>query len=151
MKIELKQKKGKSGKISLYLEIYKGSYIDEKGIEIRNKYVKLCLGIKHYKWIKKGNKTLYAFESWSDFLSLLHVNSCIENSNDFLIINSLSMLSKVDPIFDEYTSFFLLLDNDEAGYNATMKCTEKHGLKMTDSRTYYANYKDLNDFLISQL
>jgi len=31
MKIELKQKKGKMEKISLYLEIYQGSYIDENG------------------------------------------------------------------------------------------------------------------------
>ncbi len=121
---------------------------DEKGIEIRNKYVKLCLGIKYYKWIKKGNKTLYVFESWSDFLSLLHVNPTLENSNDFLILNSLSMLSKVDGIFDAYSSVFLLLDNDEAGSNATIKCIEKHGSKMVDSRRYYADYKDLNDFLL---
>lgn len=121
---------------------------DEKGIEIRNKYVKLCLGIKYYKWIKRGNKTLYVFESWSDFLSLLHVNPTLENSNDFLILNSLSMLSKVDGIFDAYSSVFLLLDNDEAGSNATIKCIEKHGSKMIDSRGYYADYKDLNDFLL---
>ncbi|WP_322969768.1 site-specific integrase [Faecalibacter sp. LW9] len=37
MKISLKQKKLNSGKISLYLEYYKGSYKDENGKEIHNR------------------------------------------------------------------------------------------------------------------
>ncbi len=44
MKIELKQKKGKSGKISLFLEIYKGSYIDDEG---KRKH------IREYEYLKK--------------------------------------------------------------------------------------------------
>lgn len=37
MKISLKQKKLKSGKNSLYLEYYKGSYKDENGKESHNR------------------------------------------------------------------------------------------------------------------
>lgn len=46
MKISLKQKKLKSGKYSLYIEYYKGSYIDENGKEKHNRefeYLKLYL------------------------------------------------------------------------------------------------------------
>lgn len=45
MKIELKQKKGKSGKISLYLEIYRGSYIDEDG---KRKHIREFEFLKKY-------------------------------------------------------------------------------------------------------
>ena len=44
MKISLKQKKLKSGKFSLYLEFYKGSYIDSNGTKKHNRefeYLKL--------------------------------------------------------------------------------------------------------------
>ena len=46
MKISLKQKRLKSGKYSLYIEYYKGSYIDENGKEKHNRefeYLKLYL------------------------------------------------------------------------------------------------------------
>lgn len=46
MKISLKKKKLKSGKLSLYLEFYKGSYIDSNGVKKHNRdfeYLKLYI------------------------------------------------------------------------------------------------------------
>lgn len=122
---------------------------DLGGIEIRNKYAKLCLGKKWYNWINNHRPILYVFESWSDFLSMLSLDGKLEKNGDFLILNSLSMLSKADEIFNTYIDVFLFLDNDLAGTNATEKCINKYGRKMIDARGNYKSYKDINDFLIS--
>ncbi|WP_448606685.1 toprim domain-containing protein [Paenimyroides ceti] len=122
---------------------------DSRGIEIRNKYVKLCLGKKWYTSIKNKSNQLIVLESWSDFISLLMLFSKTENQFDFIILNSLSMLNKLDAVYEEYEKVFLALDNDEAGTKATQKHLEILGAKCTDIRYLYNNgSKDLNDYLL---
>lgn len=122
---------------------------DVGGIEIRNKYVKLCLGKKWYTSIKNKSNQLIVLESWSDFISLLMLFSKTENQFDFIILNSLSMLNKLDTVYEEYEKVFLALDNDEAGTKATQKQLEILGAKCTDIRYLYNNgSKDLNDYLL---
>ncbi|MBA5791666.1 toprim domain-containing protein [Flavobacterium sp. xlx-214] len=122
---------------------------DSGGTEIRNKYVKLCLGKKWYTSIKNKSNQLIVLESWSDFISLLMLFSKTENQFDFIILNSLSMLNKLDTVYEEYEKVFLALDNDEAGTKATQKQLEILGAKCTDIRYLYNNgSKDLNDYLL---
>lgn len=124
---------------------------DKNQYEIRNKYVKLCLGIKWFTWINKSNKTIIVLESWSDFLSLLTLYPKCENSKDFLILNSLSMHSKVDQVLNVYFEILFALDNDVAGSNATENCLKKWNLtgrKCKDIRHLFLGSKDINDFLI---
>src|SRR5690606_7740132 len=52
---------------------------DVGGIEIRNKYTKLCLGKKWYSSIKNKCKQLIVLESWSDYISLLILYPHTEN------------------------------------------------------------------------
>lgn len=123
---------------------------DVGGIEIRNKYTKLCLGKKWYSSIKNKCKQLIVLESWSDYISLLILYPNTENQFDFVILNSLSMLSKLDVVFEEYEKIFLALDNDEAGTKATQKHLEVLGQKGIDIRYLYNNgSKDLNEFLMN--
>lgn len=122
---------------------------DSGGIEIRNKYTKLCLGKKWYTSITNKSNQLIVLESWSDFISLLMLFPKTENQFDFLILNSLSMLNKLDTVYEEYGKVFLALDNDEAGTKATQKHLEILGAKCTDIRYLYKNgSKDLNDYLL---
>lgn len=122
---------------------------DVGGIEIRNKYAKLCLGKKWYTSIKNKSNQLIVLESWSDFISLLMLFPKTENQFDFVILNSLSMLNKLDNVYEEYKKVFLALDNDEAGTKATQKYLEILGAKCTDIRYLYKNgSKDLNDYLL---
>lgn len=122
---------------------------DLGGIEIRNKYAKLCLGKKWYTSIKNKCNQLIVLESWSDFISLLMLFPKTENQFDFIILNSLSMLNKLDAVFDKYEKNFLALDNDEAGTKATQKHLEILGAKCADIRYLYKNgSKDLNDYLL---
>ncbi len=123
---------------------------DIGGIEIRNKYTKLCLGKKWYSSIKNKCKQLIVLESWSDYISLLILYPHTENQFDFVILNSLSMLNKLDVVFEEYEKIFLALDNDEAGTKATQKHLEVLGQKGIDIRYLYNNEsKDLNEFLMN--
>lgn len=122
---------------------------DLGGIEIRNKYAKLCLGKKWYTSIKSKSNQLIILESWSDFISLLILFPKTENQFDFVILNSLSMLNKLDNVYEEYEKVFLALDNDEAGTKGTQKHLEILGEKGTDIRYLYKNgSKDLNDYLL---
>lgn len=122
---------------------------DSGGIEIRNKYAKLCLGKKWYTSLKNKSNQLIVLESWSDFISLLMLFPKTENQFDFVILNSLSMLNKLDLVFEEYEKVYLALDNDEAGTKATQKYLEILGTKCTDIRYLYKNgSKDLNDYLL---
>ena len=122
---------------------------DLGGIEIRNKYAKLCLGKKWYTSIKNKSNQLIVLESWSDFISLMMLFPKTESQFCFVVLNSLSMLNKLDNVYEKYEKVFLALDNDEAGTKATQKYLEILGAKCTDIRYLYKNgSKDLNDYLL---
>lgn len=142
--------------VEVYYQVNEKKYFgvgfknDVGGIEIRNKYTKLCLGKKWYSSIKNKCKQLIVLESWSDYISLLILYPNTENQFDFVVLNSLSMLSKLDVVFEEYEKIFLALDNDEAGTKATQKHLEVLGQKGIDIRYLYNNgSKDLNEFLMN--
>lgn len=142
--------------VEVYYQVNEKKYFgvgfknDVGGIEIRNKYTKLCLGKKWYSSIKNKCKQLIVLESWSDYISLLILYPHTENQFDFVVLNSLSMLSKLDVVFEEYEKIFLALDNDEAGTKATQKHLGVLGEKGIDIRYLYNNgSKDLNEFLMN--
>lgn len=118
--------------------------------EIRNKYVKMCLGKKWFSHIKNQTDHLIVFESWSDFISWLTLYPEMEKSHDYIILNSLAMLTKLDAIFESYSEIMFALDNDEAGSKATKFYIEKWQNSLIDIRFIYPNSKDLNEHLISQ-
>lgn len=124
---------------------------DKNNFEIRNKYAKLCLGTKWFTWISKSNNSLVVLESWSDFISLLTLYPKCEKSRDFLILNSLSMLSKVDDVLGSYRELLFALDNDAAGSNSTENCMMKLNsldIVCKDIRYIFKGSKDINEFLI---
>jgi len=123
---------------------------DQNGFEIRNKYAKLCLGKKWFTHINNNQNKIVVLESWSDFIALLILYPEIEKSNDYIILNSLSLLSRLDVIFESYSEIMFALDNDSAGDNATQLYIKKWQNRLIDIRFIFKEFKDLNDFLISQ-
>ena len=123
---------------------------DQNGFEIRNKYIKLCLGKKWFTHIKNESKSAVILESWSDFIALLTLYPKMEKEHDFIILNSLVLSSKIDSIMECYECVFLTLDSDEAGTKVKQKLLEKGNGKCTDFRTIFSNSKDLNEFLIKK-
>ena len=69
--------------------------------------------------------------------------------SDYVILNSVTMIFKIEKIIDSYEKIELYFDNDEAGNRATNEIKQLNP-HIEDYRTLYQNYKDLNDFIMSE-
>ena len=124
------------------------------GYEIRNPYYKGCISPKAVSLISQGQTdSICLFEGFMDYLSFLTIR--VENNpqhprldtQDYIILNSVSNLAKAESILETYTQVGCFLDNDTAGRNTCTKLKEKFGERLLDKSMYYREYKDLNDYL----
>ena len=126
------------------------------GYEVRNRYFKGCVAPKDITHIRQqgGQRCMcYLFEGVMDYLSFLTIR--VENNpqhprldtQDYIILNSVSNLAKAESILETYTQVGCFLDNDTAGRNTCKKLKEKFGERLLDKSMYYREYKDLNDYL----
>ncbi len=135
----------------VYFSIDKKNYFglgfknDLGGFEIRNKYVKMCLGKKSITTLRgKNSYNVAIFEGFMDFLSAITYYKK-EPKDNVIVLNSLSLLRNLD--LSRYDKINLFLDRDEAGIEATKKI-KKIYKNVKDYSTLYTNYKDFNDFLL---
>ena len=117
------------------------------GFEIRNKFFKGCLGKKAMTQIKNNSSVISVFESWSDFLSYLTLKKVIPDE-DFLVLNSTSMIKNTLEVVSGYSKIRVFLDNDKSGDKATEFIFKNLDVEILDERIHYKAHKDLNDFLI---
>jgi DNA primase len=126
---------------------------DVGGLEIVNifneKFRKICLGKKEITTINNNSDVVSLFESWSDYLSYLTLKKEIPKEN-FIILNSTSLVKKTIGLFENNGVIKLLFDNDEAGNKATDFLLENANSKIIDNRIHYKNYDDLNEYLMKQ-
>ena len=122
---------------------------DVGGLEIRNKFFKGCLGKKEITTINNNSDVVSIFESWSDFLSYLTLKNEIPEEN-FIILNSTSLVKKTIGLIDSYDVIKLFFDNDEAGNKATIFLIENTNGKIIDNRIHYKDFNDLNNYLKNQ-
>ena len=66
-----------------------------------------------------------------------------------MILNSVTMIFKLEKIIKSYEKIELYFDNDEAGNKATNEVKQLNPY-VEDNRILYQNYKDLNDFITSK-
>lgn len=119
------------------------------GVEMRNRYFKGCCGHKDIsiRHIRDGPSTECAvFEGFIDYLSALTLG--IIPGMDAIILNSVSCVNKAISVISNYSAVHCFLDNDTAGRNAFAKLSEAHG-NTIDRSTLYAQFNDLNEFLIN--
>ena len=119
---------------------------DMGGLEIRNKFFKGCLGKKEITTINNNSDVVSLFESSSDFLSYLTLKKEIPKEN-FIILNSTSLVKKTIGLLDNYALIKLFFDNDESGNKATDFLLENINSKIIDNRVYYKKHNDLNHYL----
>lgn len=125
-----------------------GFFNNSGGIEIRNKYSKICLGKKDVTMKKnkliKTNEVII-FEGFFDYLTYRNLEKQENSNSDYLILNSAAMLFKVEEILKEYDKIVLFLDNDANG-NLTKEIIDKKYGNVEDCSILYAGFKDLNEW-----
>lgn len=122
---------------------------DSDGYEIRNPYIKLCLGKKDLTSINNQSNMLRIFEGFADYLSFKILEKSLEKEpSDYIILNSVTMISKVKNQLENYQNTELFLDNDRTGDSVT-EILKKQNSKVSDERILFKNHKDLNEFLIN--
>lgn len=127
------------------------------GMEVRNKYVKRCIGGKDISLILQttGQQTMECcvFEGFFDFLAyetarLKHDEQLtLPYAMDCIILNSVSNIEKALEILNGYNTIHSYLDNDAAGCKATEKLKVALNREVHDQSVRYPNYNDVNDYL----
>lgn len=126
------------------------------GYELRNCYFKGCLApkdITHIRHKEEPRTACYLFEGFMDYLSFLtmRVNKNPEGprigEQDYMVLNSVTNLSKAELLLRPYSRIGCFLDNDQAGQTAYENLKKLFGDKLQDMSHHFAGHKDLNDYL----
>ena len=126
------------------------------GYELRNRYFKGCLAPKDITHIRQQGEqraVCYLFEGFMDYLSFLTIrvnNNPKEprtNEQDYMVLNSVTNLSKAEQLLRPYSRIGCFLDNDQAGKRAYENLKKIFGNRLQDMSYHYAGHKDLNDYL----
>ena len=122
---------------------------DLGGFEIRTPYFKTSSSPKGITTYANGNNEVIAFEGFIDFLSFKTMNKNLpENSQDFVILNSVSFFERARSFMENHESIRLYFDRDEAGQSYTSRALSL-STKYRDESSLYQNYKDLNDWAMN--
>ena len=126
------------------------------GFEVRNRLFKGCISpkdISHIRQQGEPREKCLVFEGMMDYLSflMLRIRNCPTMPNldrqDYVILNSVSNVSKAADVLHGYERIHCLLDNDEAGRKAYRELEREFGGRIRDFSHNYSGHKDLNDFL----
>ncbi|SFA54851.1 Toprim-like [Pedobacter suwonensis] len=132
---------------------------ESSGYELKNKIFKGTINQKDISFIRGTNeeqKRVQVFEGMMDFVSVLVLLDIKRLKDDAIILNSLSCLTKAFPIIEisSYEEVYSYFDNDKAGVNHREILKEfiqsQKGLKHVSLHTKYANYKDVNEWLVAE-
>lgn len=130
-----------------------GFFNNSGGVEIRNKYSKICLGKKDVTLITNQNiqrddkkrTEIVIFEGFFDYLTFRNMEKRGNATLDYLILNSTAMLFKVGEELKKYSKISLFLDNDANG-NVTKELIQKKYKIVEDCSLIYRDFKDLNEW-----
>ncbi len=127
-----------------------GFFNNSGGVEIRNKYSKICLGKKDVTLFKNElsrNREIIIFEGFFDYLTFKNLEKEENAVSDYLILNSTAMLFKVEDKLKKYSKISLFLDNDANGI-ATKKIILKKYKNVDDCSLLYGEFKDFNEWVM---
>lgn len=126
------------------------------GYEVRNSFFKGCIAPKDITHIQQQGEprdTCYMFEGFMDYLSFLTLrqkkcpNHPDLDKQDYIILNSVSNLSKALYPLGNYEKIHCFFDNDKAGIEVAQKISNEYSYRVRDASHIYSGYKDLNDYL----
>ena len=126
------------------------------GYEVRNSFFKGCIApkdITHIRQQGEPREKCLVFEGMTDYLSFLtlRMKNCPTmpdlDRQDYVVLNSVSNVSKAIDTLHGYERIHCLLDNDEAGIRAYQELRKEFSGRLRDFSDNYRGYKDLNDYL----
>ena len=120
------------------------------GVEIRNKYSKICLGKKDVTMVENQSSEICIFEVFFDYLTYKNLEKKENSTSDYLILNSTAMLFKIEEMLKKYAKISLLLDNDSNGELAKSKIQNQYK-NVEDCSLIYQKFKDLNEWFCKQV
>ncbi|UKJ07369.1 toprim domain-containing protein [Solitalea lacus] len=116
------------------------------GYELRNRWFKGSSSPKDITFLDNGSKSVFLFEGFIDFLSILELRVYRQLHANFLVLNSVSLLHRSVDVLRSHQDVFLFLNNDLAGKNAAIKLKES-GIDGIYSGEFYKEFKDINEYL----
>jgi len=125
-----------------------GFFNNSGGVEIRNKYSKICLGKKDVTMVENQSSEICIFEGFFDYLTYKNLEKKGNLNSDYLILNSTAMLFKVEETLKKYAKISLLLDNDSNGELAKSKIINQYK-SVEDCSLIYQKFKDLNEWFVN--
>lgn len=120
---------------------------DALGWEIRNMYFKGCIAPKAITTIKRGADRLQIFEGFMDFLSWQTLN--LSSTCDTIVLNSLTLLPRIQEKIKSYKQVESFLDNDDAG-RKSFEVLKQFYPQIIDGSVRYRTHKDINEWLVSK-
>ena len=128
----------------------KGGYVLRSPGGSNTKGFKGCSS-QYYTYINNNQPFCFVFEGFFNFLSLLTMweaeGKSHSKNTDYLILNSVSNVERVESILQNKFTVCSCLDNDPAGNKATNLLRSFSPNFFVDYRIMYADYNDLNDYL----
>jgi 5S rRNA maturation endonuclease (ribonuclease M5) len=118
------------------------------GWELRNKYFKTSASPKTFTHIKNGHQNLIVVEGMFDLFSIEILANEVLRQSDIIVLNSVAFTKRIVPLFRQYESVMLYLDNDFTRDKATTFLMNQH-TNVADGRERYKDFKDANEKLIS--
>jgi hypothetical protein len=118
------------------------------GWELRNKYFKTSASPKTFTHIKYGHQNLIVVEGMFDLFSIEILANEVLRQSDIIVLNSVAFTKRIIPLFRQYESVMLYLDNDFTGDKATTFLLNQH-TNVADGRERYKDFEDANEKLIS--
>jgi|SRR5690606_14801628 len=121
------------------------------GFELRNSWFKGSSSPKDVSYFNSDSKNLAVFEGFIDFLSWKQIQKdelSPPEQSDYLILNSLSFLSRNIESIKDRESVSLFLDNDASGHKAKEQL-EAAGVQFKDGSALYNGFKDVNEYLVA--
>lgn len=119
------------------------------GYELRNRFFKGSLSPKDISLIDNGSETCNLFEGFIDYLSWMVLG--LGCGDDYLVLNSVSLLERSFSVLDRYEKINCYLDRDEAGRRTLETLRKRYGNRIEDCSALYKGFKDLNEYLQNRL
>ena len=127
------------------------------GYENRTRTFKGCIGNKSITTLRGKTpeaEGVHLFEGFMDFLSMLVIEDKPRLNDNVIVLNSASLLKQALPLLlqQHYKFVYTWFDNDDTGHKATEAvikfCEEHPPLQHTAMNSPYADYEDVNDWLV---